>query len=177
MWCGLVLAWALWLAVAGLAGRSRPLAAARGRFGVRAATVAGLAGAVGVLAVGLAVAGTESADSHAYDYRRIAAIAAGIERTVPPGRTVAYHLGALDLATQPMEPAIRFLLVRHGDRVLADGSYPRLGSYYVEGNRPVQWIVYLTDSVRAQQRMGLVARVRFRSPWGSEALSAWAGRA
>jgi hypothetical protein len=46
-----------------------------------------------------------------------------------------------------MEASIRFLLVRRGDRPLADGSFPRLGSYYVEGSRRVQWALYLTDGL------------------------------
>jgi hypothetical protein len=174
MWVWLVLAWALWLALAALLrGRLRlsPAAPRRWRW-----SAAALAGAIGVLAVGLAVAATEKPDSHVYEYRPITRLAGAIERVVPPGQTIAYHLGALDLGTQPMETAIRFLLVRHGDRVLADGSYPRLGSYYVQGDRPYQWTVYLTDSRRPQRGMRLVGRVGFRSPWGPETLSAWAHR-
>ena len=73
-----------------------------------------------------------------------------------------------------MEPAIRFLLVRHGDRVLAKGSFPRLGSYYELYNRPVQWTVHLLDGTRTQPHMTLAARVHFTDPWGKEVLSAWA---
>jgi hypothetical protein len=76
-----------------------------------------------------------------------------------------------------MEPAIRFLLVRHGDRVLAPGSFPRLGSYYELYNRPVQWIVELREGVRAQPGMTLAARVRFTSPWTRELVSAWVRKA
>jgi hypothetical protein len=76
-----------------------------------------------------------------------------------------------------MEPALRFLLVRHGDRVLAEGSYPRLGSYYVLAHRPYQWIVYLRDGTRAQAHMRLAASVRFKDQWGIDVLSAWVRRA
>jgi hypothetical protein len=76
-----------------------------------------------------------------------------------------------------MEPAIRFLLVRHGDRVLAEGSFPRLGSYYELHNRPVQWTVYLRDGNRPQPHMTLAARARFTDPWGKEVFSAWVRRA
>ena len=72
-----------------------------------------------------------------------------------------------------MEPAIRFFLVRHGDRVLANGSFPRLGSYYELYHRPVQWTVYLTDGTRPQRHRTLAARVHFTGPWGNEILSAW----
>jgi hypothetical protein len=75
-----------------------------------------------------------------------------------------------------MEPAIRFFMVRHGDRVLAPGSFPRLGSYYELYDRPVQWIVELREDTRPQPRMTLVARVRFTSPWAKELLSAWVQR-
>jgi hypothetical protein len=104
-------------------------------------------------------------------------MAAGLERLIPRGQTVAYRFGPLDVGTQPMEPAIRFLLVRHADRVLAPGSFPRLGSYYELYNRPVQWIVDFRDGARAQPGMTLAARVRFTSPWARELASAWVMRA
>ena len=75
-----------------------------------------------------------------------------------------------------MEPAIRFLLVRHGDRVMAPGSFPRLGSYYELRGHPYQWVVYLTDGTRPAPHMRLVSRVAFRGPWGREVLSAWVRR-
>jgi hypothetical protein len=69
-----------------------------------------------------------------------------------------------------------FMAVRYGDRVLAEGSFPRLGSYYELYNRPVQWTVRLLDGVRPQRYMTLAARVRFSDPWGTEVLSAWVMR-
>jgi hypothetical protein len=106
----------------------------------------------------------------------VRAIAAGIERVVPPGQTLNYRFGNLDLGTQPMEPAIRFFLVRHGDRVLAVGSFPRLGSYYELYHRHVQWTVYLTDGNKPRRHMTLAARVHFTDGWGHETLSAWVRR-
>ena len=94
----------------------------------------------------------------------------------PAGESIDYRFGALDLGTQPMEPGLRFLLVRHRDRVLAPGSFPRLGSYYVLAGHPYQWVVYITDGARRQPHMRLVSRVSFRSPWGREVLSAWVRR-
>ena len=184
-WVWLVLAWALWLGLAALMRlvleALRPRLRAHERSlpswvrlaGVALTSLAGLAGAV---AVGGAVAASAMPDSHVYDYRPTRELAAGIERLIPPGQTIDYRSGALDLGTQPIEPAIRFLLVRYGDRVLAEGSFPRLGSYYELYNRPVQWTVRLLDGVRPQRYMTLAARVRFSDPWGTEVLSAWVMR-
>ena len=184
LWVWLILAWAAWL---GLVALSRPALRALGRrlqarrvplahVRLAAIAIASLVSLGAVAMVGATVATTASPDSHVYDYRPTRALAAGIERLIGPAQTIAYHLGPLDLGTQPIEPAIRFLLVRHGDRPLANGSFPRLGSYYQQYDRPVQWIVYLTDGTRRQRGMTLAARVRFDSPWGQETLSAWAKR-
>lgn len=183
----LTLAWALWLTVLALARRIAP--ALRARAPSRAAAVgaparaaaialASLASLGGVVGIGFAVAADAKPDSHGYEYRAIARIGRALERVVPSHATVAYHLGPLDPGTQPMEPAIRFLLVRRGDRVLADGSFPRLGSYYEQGDRPYQWVVYVTDAkLRKPPGMWLVVRVRFNGPWGPETMSAWVRRA
>ncbi|HYB23277.1 MAG TPA: hypothetical protein VED41_05735 [Solirubrobacteraceae bacterium] len=185
LWVWLILAWALWLGLTALARtaargvRRRLPTSSSGwlsRLRLGTVTIASLAGIAGVAAVGNAVAATAKSDSHVYDYQPIHQIAAGIERLLPAGVNVDYGLGALSLTTQPMEPAIRFLLVRHGDRPMAEGSFPRLGSYYELYDRPVQWKVYLTDSVRPQRHMTLAARVRFVGPWGRAVLSAWVQR-
>jgi hypothetical protein len=182
LWVWLIVAWALWL---GLLWLTRPVlralrrrtegntASARLRLaGVALASLAALAGAI---AVGAAVARNASPDPHIYQYRPISEAAAAIERFIPPGRTVAYRFGPLDTATQPMEPGVRYQLIRHGDRVLAEGSFPRLGSYYVLDHRKVQQALYLTDGSRVQPHMRLAARVHFLGPWGPEVLSAWVG--
>ena len=186
LWVWLMLAWALWLALAGL---SRPAlralrrrvgdgrGALRSWLGRAALALVWLAGLGGTVAVGAAVAAGARPDSHAYEYRPIRAVAAGIERVIGPGQAIEYRLGPLDVGTQPMEPAIRFFLVRHGDRVLARGSFPRLGSYYEPDDHPVQWIVHLRDGTRPLPHMTLAARVRFTGPWGREILSAWVARA
>ena len=144
----------------------------------RAAVVAlaALAGLAGLALVGAAVASKERPDSHVYEYRSISATAAALTRVLPAGASVDYRFGALDLGTQPMEPAIRFLLVRHGNRVLAPGSFRRLGTYYELRKHGYQWVVYLDDGTRPAPHMRLVSRVVFRSPWGREVLSAWIRR-
>jgi len=180
LWVYLILAWALWLGLVGLlrwgalrrrtpAGRSTlPWHTRRG-----AVAFASLAGLGGVIAVGGASASSSRLDSHVYDYGPIRLVASGIDRLIPPRRTIGYRFGPLDLATQPMEPAIRFLLVRHGDRVLAKGSTARLGPYYERYDRPVQWVVHLLDGARPQSRMRLAARVDFAGTWGREVVSPW----
>jgi hypothetical protein len=181
-WVWLILAWALWL---GLVGLSRPAIrlldrrwrahrrALPSRIRRAAIMLVSLGTLGGGVAVANAVAATAKPDSHVYEYRSVRAAAAGIERLIPRAQTIGFHTGPLDLGTQPMEPAIRFFLVRHDDRVLANGSFPRLGSYYERYNRPVQWTVLLVDGTRRQRHRTLAARVHFVGPWGNEILSAW----
>ena len=182
LWVWLIVAWAAWLGALAVFRRLVRFAIARWRARVptqrsrlrTASPVLAFLGALaGTVLVGAAVAATETRDSHAYDYQPIRTIAAGIERLVPPGQTLRLHTGGLDVATQPTEPAIRFFLVRHGDRVLANGSLPRLGPYYELYHRPVQWTVYLVDGIHPQPHKTLAARVHYTSPWGHETLSAW----
>ncbi len=180
LWVWLILAWALWLGLARLArpavralgARAAPGAAARQTL-TAGVVLASLTALTAVIWVGSDVAQAIGPDPHGFEYRPVRDIAAALERVIPPGRTIAYSFGALDHATQPMEPALRFLLVRHGDRVLANGSFPRLGSYYVLGHRPVQMTLYITDSPTPQKHKALAARIHFTGPWGPEVLSAW----
>ena len=124
------------------------------------------------------MAATAKPDSHVYEYGPIDAMAAGSSGWCPAAQSIDYGSGPLDLGTQPMEPALRFLLVRHGDRVMAPGSYPRLGSYYELIGHPA--ISGSSTSVTVRGRlphMTLAARVRFHDHWGPEVLSAWVRRA
>jgi hypothetical protein len=184
-WVWLILTWALWLGLGALCrpmlralcrcigdGRRRLLRPAQ----LVAITVGSAASLAGLIVLADEVAATAKPDSHVYEYRSIKAAVGGIERAIPPDEAIAYHFGPLDMGTQPMETAIRYLLVRHGDRPLADGSFPRLGTYYVQYSRPVQWSLYLTDTMRRQRGMSLAARVHFDGPWGVETLSAWVCR-
>lgn len=204
LWVWLVLAWALWLGLVAVAKAALPAAHAAAGAVARvlttgrllpdsrlhtfwsdppapvralALTLVTLAGTAAVAMAGSAVAHTEKPDSHAYEYASIHKLVAAIERTVQTGQTVDYRFGPLDAGTQPMEPAIRYLLVRHGDRVLARGSYVRLGSYYEYYGQPVQWVLDVRDgTTRPKPRMRLLAEVRFVSPWRKEVVSAWAIR-
>jgi len=89
-----------------------------------------LAGVLGTAGVGRAVANAERPDSHVREYVPTTTIGRALVAALPSRRSIDYELGRLDLATQPIEPAIRFWLVKHGDRPLANGSLPRLGPYY-----------------------------------------------
>ena len=126
---------------------------------------------------GGAVAATAHRDSHAYEYHPTRVLAAAIDRVVPSGTTIDYHTAStLPLGTQPIEPALRFFLVRHGDRVLARGSLTRLGAYYELYHRPYRWAVLLVNGDRRVRRMTLVARVHVSDGWGTQTLSAWVHR-
>jgi len=181
-WVWLVLAWAIWMGAASLTKPARRSLRRRLRASGRtppprarllAAALASLGALGGTVAVGTAVANTARPDSHHLQYMPVRTIAAGLVRAIPSGQTINYKFGTLDLGTQPMEPAIRFFLVRHGDRVLANGSFPRLGSYYELYHRPVQWTVFLTDGSSPKRHFTLAARVHFVDGWGPETLSAW----
>ena len=186
LWVWLVVGYALASALAWAARRAWSLAAPRlprslpGAPGPRVRTSGWVAlvtcGLLATAAVGDAVAGTQRADSHVREYSPTTTIGQALVKAIPPGATIDYELGPLDLATQPIEPAIRFWLVKHGDRPLADGSRPRLGPYYQLGNHSYQWIVYLGDGGARRRGLRLLARVRFRDQWGAETLSAWIGR-
>ncbi|MGO9487423.1 MAG: hypothetical protein ACLQBB_00150 [Solirubrobacteraceae bacterium] len=188
LWVWVTLVWALWLAgrVAFRAGGAllgprlfpaRRVAVAQTSLLRSAGRPLGLLLALAAVAVtGAAVSATARPDSHVYEYRPVGQLASDVTRAIPPDATVGYRLGPLDTGTQPMEPTLRYLLVRHGDRVLANGSLPRLGSYYEQYHRPVQWILYLVDGAAPVPRMRLVGRVGFTGPWGREILSAWARR-
>jgi hypothetical protein len=187
LWVWLTIAWAGWLAaVKVLRDRVRLPArvpsgtvgpavntASRVEHSRAVARLAPIGGVAGVLAVALVVAAGGKPDSHVYVYRPIKALGEVLERSIPRGETIAYHAGRLGLGTQPIEPALRFLLVRHGVRPLADGALPRLGTYYVEDDRPVSRVLFIADGARRLRGMTLLARVRFRSPWRREVLSVW----
>jgi hypothetical protein len=184
LWVWLVLAWSLWLSLRWLA-----LASGRLRRGVmsgaarlpagslRAACAVGsLACLGGIVATGAAVAATQKPDSHVSQYRPIAAIAARLDQVVPASQTVRLSLGPSDVSTQPIEPAVRYFLVRHGDRVLANGSHQRLGYYYELERRPYQWLVVIANGSRHRKHMMLAITVRFSDAWGRHVFSAWVAR-
>jgi hypothetical protein len=186
LWVWLVVAWSTWCVLAWLARlawprllvmahRSAPKPS--GRLAMAATITVMLAGVLGTAGIGQAVASTERPDSHVREYAPTTTIGRALVAVLPRGQSIDYELGSLDLATQPIEPAIRFWLVKHGDRPLANGSLPRLGPYYELYHRHYAWIVYLGDGKARHPKLRLLARVRFHGQWGAETLSAWVGLA
>jgi len=195
LWVWLTIAWALWCASVWLVRRVWPLlwpllrrAASHPslrmprlphlpRLPRGAAIVAVLAlfiaGLAATASVGQTVASKERHDSHYLLYHPIAELAARVNAVIPSGQTINYGQGPLNIGTQPMEPAMRFRLELHGDRVLSDGALPRLGPYYLLGHRSYQWVVYILDGSVPQHGLTLVGRVHFVDRWGHETVSVW----
>jgi hypothetical protein len=168
MWVWLVVAWCAWLAltrgVRALAPRAR-LAAAPA-----AVSVVALAGAA---AAGAAVSRSEKPDEHVAVYRPIAALGTPLTRMFAAGQTVRLD-GRLDVSPMPIKPALRYLLVRHGVRVLSRGAFQRLGSYYEVDHRPYDASVYVRDRLgRPVAHATLVARAHYVDGWGPWTVSVW----
>jgi hypothetical protein len=146
-----------------------PLRLARGRV-LAFASAAGLAAAAGVA---LAVSLAQRPDYHLPEYRPIAQIYAGLQRTVPPHRTVKL-VGILGTETFRFKMATRFALVRRGIRPLAPGTDVRLGSFYELRHRPYDCAVYVKDGTSSPApRATAVARVLFQGSTGSYPVTAW----
>jgi hypothetical protein len=185
MWVWLVLGWALWLLGAHLAsnydGLRRSLARWSGRVSARRRRLAltlvvPLLCLMVVAETGFAVAATEKPDSHAHQYGPIAAIVARLDEVVPADVTLRFTLGARNTSTQPMEPAIRFGLVRHGDLPLSIGALARLGKHYELLQKRYSWYVLIGDGHRRLPHMTRVITVSFRDGFGYSSFSAWVAR-
>ena len=96
---------------------------------------------------------------------------------MPADATVRFALGPQSISTQPMEPAIRFGLVRHGDLPLSFGSLERLGSHYELTDQPYRWFVLVADGVARRPHMARVVTVSFNDGFGHSVYSAWVARA
>jgi hypothetical protein len=184
LWVWLVLAWSACLSLRWLVLTSPRLRRAGARrltlpsqLSSRAACVlASLACLGGVVATAGTVAATQKPDSHVNQYHPIAAIIARLDQLVPPGQAVRFELGASDVSTQPIEPGVRFGLVRHGDLVLSHGAQERLGPYYELANKPYQWFVYIANGSRERKHMLRAITVHFHDAWGRHSFSAWVAR-
>ena len=80
------------------------------------------------------------------------------------------------MSTLPLEPGVRFGLVRHGDHVLSQGAHQRLGFYYELEDKPYSWYVFIADGKRARRHLLRGVTVRFHDFWGSHTFSAWIAR-
>jgi hypothetical protein len=128
----------------GHAGGPPPPHTATGRLAALGSVFLTLAGIGGAAAVGDAVAAQATPDEHATLYRPIKAIDGRLAQMVPRGGSVMLE-GVLDGATEPIKPSLRYFLVARGTRVLAPGSYLRLGSWYELYKRPYREAIYLSD--------------------------------
>ncbi len=196
----LTLAWAVWLALAWsahrLAGTVRQRRADSGGTPTAGATAAGparpderagraaaLASAILTLlaiaataAVGAAVAAARTPDEHAVLYKPIKAVDARLARLVPAGGSVLLE-GALDGATMPVKPAVRYFLVARGTRVLAPGSSLRLGTWYELYKRPYREAIYLSDVPRPPvSHVRLAFRVGFLEGSTPNTVYVWLSR-
>jgi hypothetical protein len=191
MWVYLVLAWASWLALAralppllargsqraGETWRAGSAWLARPRWRAAAAGALSVLGIAAVAVAGGAVAATAKRDQHFELYAPIERINAALERTIPSFMTVRYE-GGLDPATLPIKPAIRYDLVRRDIRVLAKGSYQRLGYWYELFRRPYAMTLYVANGPRRPAKdASLVIRAGFKDPAGRHDVYVWLSRA
>jgi hypothetical protein len=154
------------------------------RAGARGVAVGGvmltLLGVATVAAVGSAVADRGTPDEHAVIYRPIKAIDARLARLIPRGGSVVLE-GVLDGATMPAKPAVRYFLVTRGTRVLAPGSYLRLGSWYELYDRPYREAIYLSDVPKldgsgSMKNAPLIFHVSFREGSMVNTIYVWRSR-
>jgi hypothetical protein len=140
-------------------GRMTGLAAHAGSL-VSLGPVLAVLGAVVV--VGATVAARGQPDEHAATYGAIRTIDARLRSLVPAHGDVLFE-GTLNGATMMVKPAVRYFLVARGLRVLAPGSFLRLGTWYELYRRPYREAIYLSDVPRPPvKRVALAFAVSFR---------------
>jgi hypothetical protein len=145
----LALGWVLLLVLVWASRKAiRRMPRPAGRLVALGSALLTLAGIGAAAAVGNAVAAQATPDEHATLYRPIKAIDARLARLVPRGGSVVLE-GLLDGATEPIKPSLRYFLVARGTRVLAPGSYLRLGTWYELCQRPYREAIYLSDVPRS----------------------------
>ena len=142
----LALAWVLLLVTGWVLRKALSAARPTGRFAAAplVPTILTLAGIGATAVVGNAVAAQGTSDEHAVTYKPIKTIDARLARLIPRGGNVLLE-GELDGATMPIKPAVRYFLVARGTRVLAPGSFLRLGGWYELYKRPYREALYLSD--------------------------------
>jgi hypothetical protein len=186
----LVVGWSAWLALAWLARQLWPRLLALAHREIPAmprlvpiavGALIVIAGIAGTAEAGRAVANQEKPDSHAPLYAPTTILGKSLVAALPPHQSIYYEQGPLDLATQPIEPPLRFWLVKHGDRPLANGSLQRLGTYYMLLQRPYTYVVYVAGAHHSHPppprlHLHLLASVYFWDSWGFETMGVWVGR-
>ncbi len=159
-----------------LADRPTPDRHPAGRLSALGSVLLTLVGIGAAAAVGNAVAAQATPDEHATLYKPIKAIDARIARLVPRGGSVVLE-GLLDGATEPIKPSVRYFLVARGTRVLAPGSYLRLGTWYELYHRPYREAIYLSDVPRPPvKHVPLAFDVSFREGATVNTVYVWISR-
>jgi hypothetical protein len=149
--------------------RIRALASA----GAGAAIVATGAAAAIVAGAAAAVAVGERSDYHLPEYGPLAKLYAGLERGVPPHRTVKL-LGYLGNRTFRFKMAARYAMVRRGIRPLSPGIDVRLGSWYDLDHRRYDCTVYVKDGITSPAQLASeAARFNFEDATGSYPVTVW----
>ncbi len=188
----LALAWSLWLALGWAARRSWVALAGRraattstvspraarhaGRVGTITSVVISLLGVGAAAGVGAAVAAQGRPDEHAALYAPIRRIDSHL-RALASARGSILLEGELDGATMPVKPAVRYFLVTHGIRVLAPGSFLRLGTWYELYKRPYRAAIYLSDvPLPPVKHVPLAFAASFREGSTRNAVYVWISR-
>ncbi len=175
----LALSWGLWIGLGWVARVARP------RLPVRALALTARGGSLllslamlgTVVAVGDTVAAQGQPDEHAAIYTAVNKIDARLDRLIPRHGNVLLE-GTLDGETMPVKPAVRYFLVARGLRVLAPGSYLRLGSWYELYQRPYREAIYLSDVPHAPVKgVPRAFAVSFREGSRSNTVYVWISHA
>ena len=136
-------------------------------FASAAAAAAIVAGAAAAVAI------AERSDYHLPEYRPLAKLYAGLERGVPPHRTVKL-LGYLGNRTFRFKMAARYAMVRRGIRPLSPGVDVRLGSWYDLDHHRHDCAVYVKDGTSSPARVATeVARFDFEDGTGRYPVTVW----
>jgi hypothetical protein len=142
------------------------------RLRVSALASAGAAAAI-VAGAAAAVAIAERADYHLTEYGPLAKLSAGLERGIPPHRTVKL-LGYLGNRTFRFKMAARYAMVRRGIRPLSPGIDVRLGSWYDLDHHRYDCAVYVKDGISSPARVATeVARFNFEDGTGRYPVTVW----
>jgi hypothetical protein len=142
------------------------------RVRIPAFATAGAAAAI-VAGAGAAVAVGERSDYHLPEYGPLAKLYAGLERGIPPHRTVKL-LGYLGNRTFRFKMAARYAMVRRGIRPLSPGIDVRLGSWYDLDHHRYDCVVYVKDGITSPAHLAReAARLNFEDGTGSYPVTVW----
>jgi hypothetical protein len=171
MWWGSPAGMFVWVMLAWSAvAMASELALPRLRIPALASAAAAAAVVAGAAA---AVALAQRSDYHLPEYGPLAKLYAGVERGIPPQRTVKL-LGYLGTRTFRFKMAARFATVRRGIRPLSPGIDVRLGSWYDLDHHRYDCVVYVKDGTASPAHLAKkVAGFNFDDGTGSYPVTVW----